>query len=140
MDNVLEVRNLKKYYPIKAGLFRKTVGHVMAVDDISFNIPRGTTMGLVGETGCGKTTVGKTVLRLTEKTSGDVLLNGQEIFSLSNKDMQAFRPKIQMVFQDPYSSLSPRMPVSEIIGEAVRVHNIVPANEHDEYIEHIKYI
>ena len=137
MDNVLEVRNLKKYYPIKAGLFRKTVGHVMAVDDISFNIPRGTTMGLVGETGCGKTTVGKTVLRLTEKTSGDVLLNGQEIFSLSNKEMQAFRPKIQMVFQDPYSSLSPRMPVSEIIGEAVRVHNIVPANEHDEYIEHI---
>ena len=137
MDNVLEVRNLKKYYPIKAGLFRKTVGHVMAVDDISFNIPRGTTMGLVGETGCGKTTVGKTVLRLTEKTSGDVLLNGQEIFSLSNKEMQAFRPKIQMVFQDPYSSLSPRMPVSEIIGEAVRVHNIVPANEHDEYVEHI---
>ncbi|MBQ6508474.1 MAG: dipeptide ABC transporter ATP-binding protein [Flexilinea sp.] len=137
MDNVLEVRNLKKYYPIKAGLFRKTVGHVMAVDDISFNIPRGTTMGLVGETGCGKTTVGKTVLRLTEKTSGDVLINGQEIFSLSNKEMQAFRPKIQMVFQDPYSSLSPRMPVSEIIGEAVRVHNIVPANEHDEYIEHI---
>ncbi len=137
MDNVLEVRNLKKYYPIKAGLFRKTVGHVMAVDDISFNIPRGTTMGLVGETGCGKTTVGKTVLRLTEKTSGDVLLNGQDIFSLSNKEMQAFRPKIQMVFQDPYSSLSPRMPVSEIIGEAVRVHNIVPANEHDEYIEHV---
>ena len=137
MDNVLEVRNLKKYYPIKAGLFRKTIGHVMAVDDISFNIPRGTTMGLVGETGCGKTTVGKTVLRLTEKTSGDVLLNGQEIFSLSNKEMQAFRPKIQMVFQDPYSSLSPRMPVSEIIGEAVRVHNIVPANEHDEYVEHI---
>ena len=137
MDNVLEVRNLTKYYPIKAGLFRKTIGHVMAVDDISFNIPRGTTMGLVGETGCGKTTVGKTVLRLTEKTSGDVLLNGQEIFSLSNKEMQAFRPKIQMVFQDPYSSLSPRMPVSEIIGEAVRVHNIVPANEHDEYVEHI---
>ena len=137
MDNVLEVRNLKKYYPIKAGLFRKTVGYVKAVDDISFSIPRGTTMGLVGETGCGKTTVGKTVLRLTEKTSGDVLLNGQDIFSLPNREMQAFRPKIQMVFQDPYSSLSPRMPVSEIIGEAVRVHYIVPPNEHDEYIEHI---
>lgn len=137
MDNVLEVKNLKKYYPIKAGLFRKTVGYVKAVDDISFNIPRGTTMGLVGETGCGKTTVGKTVLRLTEKTSGEVLLNGQDIFSLSGKEMQAFRPKIQMVFQDPYSSLSPRMPVSEIIGEAVRVHNIVPEKEHDEYVEHI---
>ena len=137
MDNVLEVKNLVKYYPIKAGLFRRTVGNVKAVDGISFNIPRGTTMGLVGETGCGKTTVGKTVLRLTEKTSGDVLLNGQEIFSLSRQEMQRFRPKIQMVFQDPYSSLSPRMPVSEIIGEAVRVHNIVPPNEHDEYIEHI---
>ncbi len=137
MDNVLDVKNLKKYYPIKAGLFRKTVGYVKAVDDISFSIPRGTTMGLVGETGCGKTTVGKTILRLTEKTSGDVLLNGQDIFSLSSKEMQAFRPKIQMVFQDPYSSLSPRMPVSEIIGEAVRVHNIVPEEEHDAYIEQI---
>ena len=137
MDNVLDVKNLKKYYPIKAGLFRKTVGYVKAVDDISFSIPRGTTMGLVGETGCGKTTVGKTILRLTEKTSGEVLLNGQDIFSLSSKEMQAFRPKIQMVFQDPYSSLSPRMPVSEIIGEAVRVHHIVPEKEHDAYIEQI---
>ena len=137
MDNVLDVKNLKKYYPIKAGLFRKTVGYVKAVDDISFSIPRGTTMGLVGETGCGKTTVGKTILRLTEKTSGEVLLNGQDIFSLSNKEMQEFRPKIQMVFQDPYSSLSPRMPVSEIIGEAVRVHHIVPEKEHDAYIEQI---
>ncbi len=137
MDNVLDVKNLKKYYPIKAGLFRKTVGYVKAVDDISLSIPRGTTMGLVGETGCGKTTVGKTILRLTEKTSGEVLLNGQDIFSLSSKEMQAFRPKIQMVFQDPYSSLSPRMPVSEIIGEAVRVHHIVPEKEHDAYIEQI---
>ena len=136
MDNVLEVKDLKKYYPIKAGFFRKIVGYVKAVDGITFSIPRGTTMGLVGETGCGKTTVGKTVLRLTDKTSGSVHLNGQDIFSLNNKEMQAIRPKIQMVFQDPYSSLSPRMPVSEIIGEAVKVHNIVPENEFDEYIEH----
>ena len=136
MDNVLEVKDLKKYYPIKAGFFRKIVGYVKAVDGITFSIPRGTTMGLVGETGCGKTTVGKTVLRLTDKTSGSVHLNDQDIFSLSNKEMQAIRPKIQMVFQDPYSSLSPRMPVSEIIGEAVKVHNIVPQNEFDDYIEH----
>ena len=136
MDNVLEVKDLKKYYPIKAGFFRKIVGYVKAVDGITFSIHRGTTMGLVGETGCGKTTVGKTVLRLTDKTSGSVHLNDQDIFSLSNKEMQAIRPKIQMVFQDPYSSLSPRMPVSEIIGEAVKVHNIVPENEFDEYIEH----
>ena len=137
MDNVLEVRDLKKYFPIKAGFFRRTVGYVKAVDGISFAIPRGTTMGLVGETGCGKTTVGKTILRLTEKTSGDVLLNGEDMYSLSPKEMQKFRPKIQMVFQDPYSSLSPRMPVSEIIGEAVKVHKIVPDNELNGYIDHV---
>lgn len=136
-DYVIEVKDLKKYFPIKSGFLKKTIGNVKAVDGVSFKIKRGTTMGLVGESGCGKTTVGKTVLRLTSKTGGDVLFNGTEIHSLSKKEMQKMRSKIQMIFQDPYSSLSPRMPVSEIIGEAVREHNIVPKAEHDQYIEQI---
>ena len=118
--NVLEVHDLMKYFPIKTGLFSKLTGYVRAVDGVSFNIKRGTTMGLVGESGCGKTTVGKTLLRLTDKTAGQVLFNGTKLHELTAKEMRALRPKIQMIFQDPYSSLSPRLPVSEIIGEAVR--------------------
>ena len=106
-QNVVEVKNLGKYFPIKAGLFGRVVGHVHAVEDVSFNIKRGTTMGLVGESGCGKTTIGKTILNLTEKTSGSVVFNGEtEVDKLSSKERRAFRPKIQLIFQDPYSSLS----------------------------------
>lgn len=136
-EYVLEVSDLKKYFPIKAGLFGRVVGHVRAVDGVSFKIKRGTTMGLVGESGCGKTTVGKTVLRLNSKSGGEVLFNGVEIHDLDKKRLRAIRPKIQMIFQDPYSSLSPRLPVSEIIGEAVREHNIVPDDEFDDYITKI---
>ncbi len=136
-DIVLEVKNLKQYFPIKAGLMQRVVGYVKAVDGISFAIERGKTMGLVGESGCGKTTVGKTILRLNQKTSGDVLFNGREVFSLDRKEMRALRPKMQIIFQDPYSSLSPRLPVSEIIGEAVQEHNIVPKNEYDAYLDSI---
>ena len=136
-DNILEVRNLKKYFPIRAGLFSRVVGQVRAVDGISFSIKRGTTLGLVGESGCGKTTVGKTILRLNDKTSGEVLFNGREIFSLDAQELRRVRPKIQIIFQDPYSSLSPRMPVGEIIGEAVKEHGIVPENEFDSYITRI---
>lgn len=135
---ILQVRNLKKYFPIKDGIVSKTVGYVKAVDGVTFNIKRGTTLGLVGESGCGKTTTGRTVLRLEgDKTSGDVLFNGQEIYDLSAKELRALRPKMQIIFQDPFSSLSPRMPVSEIIGEAVREHGIVPAEEFDDYIESV---
>ena len=136
-DNILEVRNLRKHFPIRSGLFSRVVGQVRAVDGISFSIKRGTTMGLVGESGCGKTTVGKTILRLNDKTSGDVLFNGKEIFDLVPQELRALRPKIQIIFQDPYSSLSPRMPVGEIIGEAVREHRIVPEGQFDEYITRI---
>lgn len=139
-DNVLEVRNLKQYFPIKAGLMQRVVGHVKAVDGISFDIKRGTTMGLVGESGCGKTTAGKTILRLNEKTDGDVLFNGINVFELDHKELRALRPKMQIIFQDPYSSLSPRLPVSEIIGEAVREHGLAPEKQHDAYIEHIMEI
>ena len=136
-DNVLEVYHLLKFFPIKSGLFSRVTGYVQAVDGVSFNIKKGTTMGLVGESGCGKTTVGKTILRLTEKTAGQVYFNGIEIHDIPKHEMRKLRPKIQMIFQDPYSSLSPRLPVAEIIGEAVREHHIVPENEMDEYIDTI---
>ncbi|MEG1612608.1 MAG: ABC transporter ATP-binding protein [Clostridia bacterium] len=137
LDNVLEVNSLKKYFPIKAGFFKRTVGYVKAVDNISFNIKKGTTMGLVGESGCGKTTVGRTLLRLYDKTGGEVLFNGENIHLLGKKELRKMRPKMQIVFQDPYSSLSPRLPVGEIIGEAVREHKIVPKEGFDEYITKI---
>jgi len=136
-DFVLEVKDLKKYYPIKAGMFGRVVGQVRAVDGISFRIRRGTTMGLVGESGCGKTTVGKTVLRLNDKTAGEVLFKGKELFDLNRTELRKIRPQLQIIFQDPYSSLSPRMPVGEIIGEAVREHKLVPDAEFDDYITKI---
>ena len=137
-ENVLEVRNLCKYFPIKAGLFSHVVGHVHAVENVSFTLKRGTTMGLVGESGCGKTTVGKTLLNLVPKTSGEVIFNGSVYLDkLSSRQLRAFRPKIQIIFQDPYASLSPRLPVGEIIGEAVREHGIVPADQLDAYVSRI---
>ena len=136
-QNVIEVRNLKQYFPIKAGLMQNIVGYVKAVDDISFRIKRGKTMGLVGESGSGKTTVGKTMLRLNEATSGKVLFNGQNVFEANRSELRALRPKMQMIFQDPYSSLSPRMPISEIIGEAVREHHIVKPSEFEDHLANV---
>ena len=135
---VLEVKDLCKYFPIKAGLFGRVVGQVHAVENVSFKLQRGTTMGLVGESGCGKTTIGKTILNLTPKTSGEVIFNEDtHLDKLSHKELQAFRPKIQIIFQDPYSSLSPRLPVGEIIGEAVREHGLVPADQLDAYVTRV---
>ena len=133
-EYLLEVKDLVKWFPIKSSFFKQTVGNVRAVDGISFKIKRGQTMGLVGESGCGKSTVGRTILRLLEKTSGEVWFDGKEIFSLSKEELRRMRPRMQIVFQDPYSSLSPRLPVGEIIGEAVREHGIVPPEEYDDYI------
>ena len=134
---LLVVKNLKKYFPIKSSFLKKTIGNVKAVDGISFKIKRGTTMGLVGESGCGKSTVGKTILRLQGKTDGEVYFNGTEIFSLTKEELRKKRPEFQIIFQDPYSSLSPRLPIAEIIGEGVREHKIVPPEEYDEYISRI---
>ena len=136
-EYLLEVTNLKKYFPIKGGLLSHTVGQVKAVDGVTFRIKRGTTMGLVGESGCGKSTVGRTILRLMDKTDGEVRFNGIDIFSLNRQELRKMRTKLQIIFQDPYSSLSPRLPISEIIGEAVREHNLVPAGEFDDYITKI---
>ncbi len=134
-DNIIEVKHLKKYFP--AGFKGTHRYYVKAVDDISFTIKRGTTMGLVGESGCGKTTVGRTMLRLYPITEGEVYFDGIKINDLSQKKLRKLRPRMQMIFQDPYSSLSPRMPVGEIIAEAVREHNIVPANQLDDYIAEV---
>ena len=136
-DNILEVSHLKKYFPIGGSVLTKTRGYVKAVDDVSFNIKRGTTMGLVGESGCGKSTAGRTLLRLIQKTEGTVLFNGTDVNTLNRKAMNDMRTKMQIIFQDPYSSLSPRLPVGEIIGEAVREHHLVPKKNLDEYITKI---
>lgn len=136
-DNLLVVENLKKYYPINASVLGKAKSFVKAVDDVSFTIKRGTTMGLVGESGCGKTTVGRTILRLHDVTGGTVMFKGRDLAKLSKKELRSLRPHMQMIFQDPYSSLSPRMPVGEIIGEAVRTHNIVPKSQYQSYIRKV---
>ena len=137
-DNILEVRGLKKYFPIRGGFFNTVVGQVKAIDGISFSIKRGSTMGLVGESGCGKTTTGRAILRLSgEKTAGDVLFNGKEVYDLSKSALNEMRTKMQIIFQDPFSSLSPRLPVGEIIGEAVKEHHLVPKEEYEDYIDRI---
>ncbi len=136
-ENLLIVKDLKKYFPISKGIFSQGRAVVKAVDNVSFTIKRGTTMGLVGESGCGKSTTGRTLFRLQEKSGGEVYFNGQEIFSLSKEELRKVRPNIQIIFQDPFSSLSPRLPVGEIIGEGVREHGNVPKEEFDAYITRI---
>ncbi len=131
---LIDVQHLKKYYPLKGGLLQKNTAYVKAVDDVSFSIEQGKTLSLVGESGCGKTTVGKTVLRLTPATGGKVLFEGTNLFSVKNKLLRTMRPLIQPIFQDPYSSLNPRMTVGEIIGEAVREHNIVSKVTYRDYL------
>ncbi|NLB41873.1 MAG: ATP-binding cassette domain-containing protein [Clostridiales bacterium] len=133
-DNILEVRNLKKYYPLSKITIGNRRAYVKAVDDVSFSIKTGTTMGLVGESSCGKTTVGRTILRLHDVTSGQVIFDGHDLSKVSSRELRKMRPEMQMIFQDPYSSLSPRLPIGEIIGEAVREHNIVPKSQYRPYI------
>lgn len=130
----IRVKNLKKYFPVGKSFFGKVTQYVKAVDNVSFDIEKGTTLGLVGESGCGKTTVGRSILRLHEITSGSVLFDNQELTELGHETLRKMRPKMQIIFQDPYSSLSPRLPVGEIIGEAVRTHKIVPKKDYKKYI------
>jgi len=119
---LLQVDNLVKYFPVRGGLFKRVQAQVKAVDDISFFIYEGESFGLVGESGCGKTTIGRTLLRLLPATSGDVIFNDQHIFNLNAGEIKALRNEMQIIFQDPYSSLDPRMPVGESIAEGLRLH------------------
>jgi oligopeptide/dipeptide ABC transporter ATP-binding protein len=121
---VLDVVNLKKHFPVKKGLLRRTVGQVYAVDGVSFSINEGETLGLVGESGCGKSTVARTVLRLIEPTDGSILLDGNDVTRLGKAAMRPYRRQMQMIFQDPFSSLNPRMSAGDIVGEPLSVHGI----------------
>ncbi len=121
---MVKVEHLKKYFPITGGVFQRVVGHVKAVDDVSFEVKEGETLGLVGESGCGKSTTGRTLLRLIEKTNGNVFFNDKDIYKLNKNEMRKLRTKMQIIFQDPYSSLNPRMTVGEIVGEALLDHEL----------------
>lgn len=123
-ETILEVRNLKQHFPIRRGVFQRVVGHVRAVDGVSFSVKRGETLGLVGESGCGKTTTGRSILQVYKPTGGEVLFDGHDLTKMSSRDLRKLRHKIQMIFQDPYSSLDPRLTVEEIVGEGMRANGI----------------
>jgi oligopeptide/dipeptide ABC transporter ATP-binding protein len=129
---LLEVKNLVKYFPVRGGVFQHVVAWVQAVDDVSFDIRAGETVGLVGESGCGKTTVGRTLLRLIEPTSGSVIFDGVDVAQLKGKDLKAMRRQMQIIFQDPYASLDPRMPIGESIAEGLKIHRIGSPRERFE--------
>ena len=136
-EALLEVNHLKKYFPIKAGLLNKTVGQVKAVDDISLMIRPGETFGLVGESGSGKSTVGKSIVRLNEKTEGEVLFKGKDIYALGAEELRKLRPQLQLIFQDPYSSLNPRVRIGDAIGEPLLDHGLVSGAEVRERVQEV---
>jgi oligopeptide transport system ATP-binding protein len=136
-NNLIEVKNLKKYFEIRKGFLGGKINLLKAVDDISFTIKKGETFGLVGESGCGKTTAGRTLIRLYKPTSGEIIYNGQDITNLNDKEMFPFKKKMQMIFQDPYASLDARMTVGEIIGEPLDVHQLYKGNDRTDRIKQL---
>src|SRR5947207_7068331 len=131
-EPILEVRGLRTWYPIRSGVLQRTVAHVRAVDGVDLSIRPGETLGMVGESGCGKTTLGRSILRLTEPTEGQVLFRGEDLTRLGRAELRRRRRELAMIFQDPYASLDPRQTVGEIIGEALDIHGLVsggPARE-----------
>ena len=129
VDNLVSVKDLKMHFPIRSGVMRRVVGYVKAVDGVSFDIPRGKTVGLVGESGCGKTTTGRTLVGLYKATAGSVIFDGQNLTDLKNRDIIKLRRRFQMVFQDPYGSLNPRIPVGDIIAEGLDIHKLYKTRE-----------
>src|SRR5207237_4532509 len=135
---LLQVKNLKKYFPIRGGLFSREVARVHAVDDVTFSILKGETLGLVGESGCGKSTTGRCILRLIEPTSGEVTFEGQNVTTLDKRSLRHLRRDMQIIFQDPYASLNPRMTVGSIIGEALVIHKLAKTRkEREERVIHL---
>ncbi|MBK1811391.1 dipeptide ABC transporter ATP-binding protein [Clostridium sp. YIM B02505] len=134
---LLEVKNLKKYFPIKKGILGTQVSNVKAVDDVSFSIKKGETLGFVGESGCGKTTTGRTIIKLYEPTAGQIIYDGKDIAKLSPGQMRPLRKKMQMIFQDPYASLDPRMTVGDIIGEAIDAQKLLGKGERNDKITYL---
>jgi len=136
-DVILKVENLVMHFPIYRGVIQRQVGAVHAVDDISFDIKRGETLGLVGESGCGKSTTGRTILQLYKATSGKVIFEDTDLMSLKREEMRWMRRQMQMIFQDPYASLNPRMTIAQTVGEPLVVHNAAKGKELDDYVEHL---
>ncbi|MBU5677186.1 dipeptide ABC transporter ATP-binding protein [Alkaliphilus sp. MSJ-5] len=133
-NTLIEVKNLKKYFPVRKDIFLGKVQYIKAVDDISFHINEGETLGLVGESGCGKSTLGRTIIRLYDSTEGDVFYKGKNISRMKEKDIKPYRRKMQVVFQDPYASLNPRMTVDQLIKEPLSIHNIGSEKERSERV------
>ncbi len=139
--NLIEIKELVKYFPVRGGLLQRIVAWVQAVDNVSFNIREGETVGLVGESGCGKTTVGRTVLRLIEPTRGSVFYDGVDVSKLKGKDLKAMRRNMQIIFQDPFASLDPRMPIGESIAEGLKIHHIgTPQERFETAIEMLRKV
>ncbi len=140
-ETLVEVKNLVKYFPVRAGLLQRVVNHVKAVDDVSFFVRKGETLGLVGESGCGKTTVGRTMLRLIEPTSGSVTINGEDVFAMKQRELKLARREMQIIFQDPYASLDPRVPIGESIMEGLHIHHVgTPRERVDIMLETMKKV